>query len=31
MPSSEHSDLQELQVYKMMERLGIELGAFMPT
>lgn len=27
MPSSENSDLQELQVYKMMERLGIELGA----
>src|SRR6478735_8015258 len=26
-PSSENSDLQELQVYKMMERLGIELGA----
>jgi Family of unknown function (DUF6455) len=27
MPSSENSDFQELQVYKMMERLGIELGA----
>jgi Family of unknown function (DUF6455) len=27
MPSSENSDLRELQVYKMMERLGIELGA----
>jgi hypothetical protein len=27
MNSSEKSDLQELQVYKMMERLGLELGA----
>jgi Family of unknown function (DUF6455) len=27
MPSSENSDVRELQVYKMMERLGIELGA----
>jgi hypothetical protein len=27
MPSSENRDLQELQVYKMLERLGLELGA----
>jgi hypothetical protein len=27
MSASENSDLQELQVYKMLERLGIELGA----
>jgi hypothetical protein len=27
MPSSESSDLRELEVYKMLERLGIELGA----
>ena len=27
MPSSEKRDLPELQVYKMLERLGIELGA----
>ena len=27
MPSSEKRDLAELQVYKMLERLGIELGA----
>jgi hypothetical protein len=27
MPSSENSDLRELEVYKMLERLGIELGA----
>jgi hypothetical protein len=27
MRSSEKSDLRELEVYKMLERLGIELGA----
>jgi hypothetical protein len=27
MPSSENSGLRELEVYKMLERLGIELGA----
>jgi hypothetical protein len=27
MPSSEKRDLPELQIYKMLERLGIELGA----
>jgi hypothetical protein len=27
MPSSEKKDFPELQVYKMLERLGIELGA----
>ena len=27
MPSSEKKDLPELHVYKMLERLGIELGA----
>ncbi len=27
MPSSENRDVRELEVYKMLERLGIELGA----
>ena len=27
MPTSEKGELRELQVYKMLERLGIELGA----